>query len=95
MIDEIMVYRIVVIAFLVGLPIALFYIILPARTLVRKRIRWGAAAFIGFGACFVGLVASWPGLSSFTTVIILGGLLTFLAAACCLLRSCFFSGKSS
>jgi hypothetical protein len=95
MIDEIMIYRVVGYVFLAGLPVALIYIILPARTQARKRIRWGAAAFVGFGICFVGLAASWPGPNSITTVMILGGLFTFLVSACGLVRSCFFSGKSS
>ena len=95
MIDEIMIYRIIGVAFLAGLPVAFIYIVLPARTPVRRRIRWGSAAFVGFGVCFVGWVASWPGPNSITLVMMLGGLLTFLVSACCFVRSCFSSRKSS
>jgi len=87
MTDEVMIYRVV--------GVALIYVILPARTAVRKRIRWGAAAFIGFGVCFVGWAASWPGPDSITAVMILVGLLTFLVSVCGLARACFFSGKSN
>jgi F0F1-type ATP synthase assembly protein I len=93
MIDEIRIYRAVSIAFLAGLPIALVYIILPARTPVRKRIRWGAGAFVGFGICFVGWASSWPGPNSITLVMIFGGLFTFLVSVCALARLCLFSGK--
>ncbi len=94
MVDEITFYRVVGFAFLAGLPVALIYLIVPARTPVRKRIRWGATAFIGFGVCFVGLAVSWPGPNSITLMMIFGGLLTFLVSACGLVRSRFFSGKS-
>ena len=93
-IDEIAIYRIVGITFLVGLPVALIYIILPARNVIRQRIRWIAIAFIGIGTCFVGLVASWPGPNSITGVMMLGGLVMFLGAAFFFVRS-FLSKKSN
>src|ERR1700737_4273977 len=86
-IDEIAIYRILGIAFLVGLPVALIYSILPARNVIRRRIRWTAIAFIGIGTCFGGFAASWPGPNSITSVMMLGGLVMFLSAA-------FFFGRS-
>jgi hypothetical protein len=86
-IDEIAIYRIIEIIFLVGLPVALFCIILPARNAIRQRIRWIAIGFIGIGTCFVGLLASWPGPNSITGAMILGGLVMFLGAAFFFVRS--------
>lgn len=72
-IDEIAIYRIVGVTFLIGLPAALIYIILAARNVIRQLIRWIAIAFIGIGTCFVGLVPSWPGPHSIRGVMMLGG----------------------
>ena len=94
MIDEIAIYRIVGVVFLVGLPVALIFIILPARTVRRRRIRWVAIAFIGIGSCFVGLAASWPGPNSITGAMMLGGLVMFLGAAFFFVRS-FLSKKAN
>jgi hypothetical protein len=93
-IDEILLYRITEVIFLVGLPVALIYIILPARNAIRQRIRWIAIAFIGIGTCFIGLLASWPGPNSITGTMMLGGLVMFLCAAFFFVRS-FLSKKSS
>jgi multisubunit Na+/H+ antiporter MnhB subunit len=84
---EILIYRIVGIAFLIGLPVALAFIILPARSLLRRRLRWGAVVFIGLGCMFVGLVASWPGPNTVTAVMIWGGLIAFGTGSFCLARS--------
>jgi hypothetical protein len=70
---EILVYRVVGLAFLVCLPVALCFIILPAREL-RKRILWSAVAFVGVGSFFIGLVASWPGPNTITSLMMMGGL---------------------
>ncbi len=94
MIDEVQVYRIVGVAFLVVLPVALVYVILPARTLRRKRIRLGAVAFIGLGSSFIGLAASWPGPNSLTLVMMGGGTASFLAAVFFLARS-FIARKAN
>ncbi len=94
MIDEIAIYRIVLLTFLVGLPFALIYIILPARNVMRLRIRWIAIAFIGIGTCFVGWAASWPGPNAITGVMMLGGLVMFVCAGFFFVRS-FLPKKSS
>lgn len=47
---EILVYRVPGLVFLVGLPVALVFIVLPVRTLRRKRIRWGSVAFMGLAS---------------------------------------------
>jgi uncharacterized membrane-anchored protein len=86
-IDEVEVYRIVGTGFLVALPVALTCMILPARTPVRKRVRWSAVAFISLGTAFVGWVASWPGPNSLTSIMMLGGLAGFLSAVYFLARS--------
>jgi hypothetical protein len=44
---EILVYRVPGLVFLVGLPVALVFIVLPVRT---KRIRWGSVAFMGLAS---------------------------------------------
>lgn len=94
MIDEIAIYRIVLLTLLVGLPVALIYIILPARNVMRLRIRWIAIAFIGIGTCFVGWAASWPGPNGITGVMMLGGLVMFVCAGFLFVRS-FLPKKSS
>jgi hypothetical protein len=58
---EILVYRVVELALLICAPVAVALKILPARSLLRKRIRWGAVAFIRLGFLFFGSLASWPG----------------------------------
>jgi hypothetical protein len=84
---EILIYRIVGLAFLICLPFALAFIILPARSLLRMRIRWGAVAFIGLGSMFVGLVASWPGPNTVTALMMYGGLVLFATGSFCFTRS--------
>jgi hypothetical protein len=85
---EILVYRILGLAFLICPPVALAFIVFPARSLLRKRIRWGAVAFIGLGFLFVGLVASWPGPNTITLLMMFGGLAAFATGSFCLTRSC-------
>ena len=94
MIDEVEIYRIVAATFLGGLPVALMYIVLPARTVMRQRVRWIAIGFIGIGTCFIGLVLSWPGPNSVTGVMMLGGLVMFLGSAFFFVRS-FLPKKSN
>jgi multisubunit Na+/H+ antiporter MnhB subunit len=84
---EIFVYRVVGLTLLVCLPVALAFIVLPARTTLRKRIRWGAVAFVGLGCLFVGLAASWPGPNTITSAMMLGGLIALAAGSFCLTRS--------
>jgi hypothetical protein len=93
-INEVVIYKIGGIIFLAGLPVALIFAVLPARTMMRKRVRSIAMMFIGGGICFVGFVASWPGPNSVTIAMMLGGLLTFITAAFCFARS-YFSPKTS
>ena len=83
MINEVVIYRIGGIIFLAGLPVALIFAALPARTMMRRRLRLIAMMFIGGGICFVGFAASWPGPNSVTITMMLGGLLTFITAALC------------
>jgi hypothetical protein len=90
---EILVYRIVGLAFLISLPVALAFIVLPARSQLRKRIRWGAVAFIGLGFLFVGMVASWPGPNTITLLMMFGGLVAFATGSFCLTRSFCRSGQ--
>lgn len=90
---EILVYRILGLAFLICLPVALAFIILPARSLLRKRIRWGAVAFIGLGFLFVGMAASWPGPNTITLLMMLGGLVALATGSFCLTRSFCRSGQ--
>lgn len=85
--SEIVVYRVLGLAFLICLPVALAFIVLPARSLLRKRVRWGALAFVGLGFLFVGLVASWPGPNTVTLLMMFGGLTSFAAGSFCLTRS--------
>ena len=87
MIDEVRIYHIVGVGFLAGLPVALIYIVLPARTVLRKRFRWIAGAFIGFGTCFMRWASSWPGPNSITLVMMFGGLILFLASGFFFVRS--------
>lgn len=84
---EILVYRFLGLAFLVCLPVALATIILPARSLLRKRFRWGAVAFTGIGFLFVGFVASWPGPNTATLLMMIGGLVAFGLGSFYLTRS--------
>jgi hypothetical protein len=84
---EVFVYRVAGLAFLICVPIALAAIVLPAGSLLKKRLRWGALAFVGLGCLFVGLVASWPGPNTITCVLMLGGLLAFATGSFCLTRS--------
>jgi hypothetical protein len=84
---EVLVYRVLGIVFLICLPAALAFIILPARSLLRKRARWGAVAFIGLGFLFVGWAASWPGPNTITLLMMFGGLVSFATGAVCLTRS--------
>jgi hypothetical protein len=92
-IDEIEMYRIAGVTFLAGLPVAILLTILPARTQLRKRIRLAAAAFIGIGTCFMGFALSWPGPNSITDIMMLGGLVVFLASAFFFTRSFLAPGK--
>ena len=85
--SEIAVYRVLGLAFLICLPVALAFIILPARSLLRKRVRWGAVAFVGLGFLFFGLVAAWPGPNRVTLVLMFAGLAAFAAGSFCLTRS--------
>jgi hypothetical protein len=55
---EIFVYGIVERMFLICAPVAVVLMILPARSLLRKRFRWGAVAFFGLGLLFLGLLVS-------------------------------------
>ena len=84
---EILIYRIMAIAFVICLPVALILIIRPTRTLLRKRLCWGAVAFIGLGTLFVGWAASWPGPNTITLMMMLGGLIAFATRSFCLSRS--------
>ena len=90
---EILVDRVLGLAFLVCLPVALAFIVLPARTLPRKRVRWGFVAFIGLGFMFVGLVSSWPGPNTVTLLMMFGGLVAFATGLFCLTRSFCRSGQ--
>ena len=85
--SEIVVYRILGLAFLICLPVALAFIILPARSPLRKRFRWGAVAFVGLGFLFVGWAASWPGPNTVTLLMMFGGLAAFAAGSFFLMRS--------
>jgi len=85
---EILIYRVVGIGFLICLPVALTFVVLPARTLLRKRLRWSAVAFIGLGSLFVGWAASWPGPNTITSVMMFGGLIAFVMGSLCLALSC-------
>lgn len=91
--DEIAIYRTVGGAFLVGLPAAVTYIILPAKSLIRQRVRLMSIGFVSIGLCFIGFVSSWPGPNAVTSIMMLVGLIMFLGAICFLLRS-FMSKKS-
>ena len=84
---EIFISRIAALAFVICLPVALLFIILPTRTLVRQRLRWGAVAFVGLGSLFVGWASSWPGPNTITAVMMFGGLITFATGSFCLTRS--------
>jgi hypothetical protein len=84
---EILIYRIAGRAFLICLPVALALIILPARSELRKRLRWSALAFIGLGTIFIGWAASWPGPNAVTSVMMFGGLVAFGTGSFCLTRS--------
>ena len=84
---EITIYRVAAIAFAIFLPVALLFTFLPARNVLRKRLRWGAVAFIGLGTAFVGLAASWPGPNSITLVMIFGGFIAFAVGTFSLTRS--------
>ena len=90
--SEILIYRIIGFAFLICLPVALVFVILPARSQIRKRLRWGAVAFIGLGILFVGWAASWPGPNTITLAMMFGGLVAFATGSFCLTRS-FCSGR--
>jgi hypothetical protein len=85
---EILIYRVLGLGFLICLPIALVLIILPVRTLLRKRLRWGSVGFIGLGCLFVGWASSWPGPNTITLMMMSGGLLALAVASFCLARSC-------
>jgi hypothetical protein len=85
--SEIVIYRGLGLAFLISLPIALAFIILPARNLLRKRVRWGAVALVGLGFLFVGWAASWPGPNMVTLLMMVSGLAAFTAGSFCLTRS--------
>ena len=93
-INEVVIYKIGGIIFLAGFPVALIFVVLPARTMMRRRVRSIAMMFIGGGICFVGFVASWPGPNSVTIAMMLGGLLTLIAAAFYFARS-YFSPRTS
>jgi hypothetical protein len=95
MIDEILIYRVVGVGFLVGLPVTLYFAFRPARTVAGKRARLASAAFIGFGTCFVGWASSWPGPNFVTSVMMVGGLVVFLLSVCRLVRSCCFDRRKS
>jgi len=95
MMDEITIYRIVGVGFLVGLPIALYYVFRSARTAAKKRARWISVAFIGFGTFFVGAASSWPGPNLLTDVMMAAGLIALLVSACFLVRSCCFDPRKS
>jgi hypothetical protein len=89
---EILSYQTIGFAFLICLPVALVFVILPARSQLRKRLRWGTVAFIGLGILFVGLAASWPGSNTITLAMMCSGLVAFSAGSFCLTRS-FCSGR--
>jgi hypothetical protein len=91
--DEVVILRVIAVAFLAGVPVALFYIVRPAPTAARRRIRWTAAGFLGIGTCYLGWGASWPGPNSVTLFMMGGGLLTFLVSTVCFASSLFFSRK--
>ncbi len=91
--DEVAILRVIAVAFLAGVPVAFFYIVRPARTVARRRIRWIAAGFLGMGTCYIGWGASWPGPNSVTLCMMGGGLLTFLVSTVCLASSLFLSRK--
>jgi hypothetical protein len=73
--------------FLICAPVAVVFTILPARSLLRKRIRWGAVAFFGLGLLFLGLLASWPGPNTTTLPMMSVGLIALAAGSFCLTRS--------
>jgi hypothetical protein len=81
------VYRVLGLVFLMCLPVALALAILPAKGLLRKRIRSGAVGFIGLGCLFVGWVSSWPGPNTITLLMMFGGLIAFVAGSFSLVRS--------
>lgn len=89
---EILIYRIAGLTFLICLPAALTFVILPARSQLRRRLRWGAVAFIGLGILFVGWAASWPGPNTITLAMMFSGLVAFATGSFCLTRS-FCSGR--
>ena len=89
---EILIYRLLGLGFLICVPFALALIVLPARTLSRKRIRWGSVGFIGLGCLFVGWAASWPGPNTITLLMISGGLVALVAGSFRLAR--LFCGAS-
>lgn len=91
---EVLVYRIVGLAFLICLPVALAFVVFPARSLLRKRVRWGSVAFIGLGFLFVGWAASWPGPNTITLLMMFGGLVAFATGGFCLTRSFCRSGQN-
>ena len=90
---EILLYRIVALAFVICLPVALIFAILPTRTLLRKRLLWGAVAFIGLGTLFVGWAASWPGPNTITLVMMFGGFIAFAAGVILISRSFYPSRR--
>jgi hypothetical protein len=91
--SEVFIYRVVGLAFVICLPVALAFIILPARSLLRKRVRWGAVAFIGLGLLFIGWAASWPGPNTITVLMMFGGLVAFGTGGFCFTRSFCRSGQ--
>jgi hypothetical protein len=91
---EVVIFKIGGIIFLAGFPVALIFVVLPARTMMKRRVRSIAMMFIGGGICFIGFAASWPGPNSITIAMMLGGLLTLITAAFCFARS-YFSPRTS
>jgi len=85
--SEVALYRSLGLAFAISLPVALAVIILPARNMLRKRIRWAAVAFVGLGTLFVGWAASWPGPNTATFAMMLGGLFAFAIGSFCFTRT--------
>jgi hypothetical protein len=100
-VHEVTLYRIIVVVFLATLLVtvflvilALFLVILPAKSLLRRRIRSLSIGFIGVVLCFLGFTASWPVPSALTTVVMLGGVLMILGSVSLLGRSVLYKNRT-
>ena len=82
-------YRSVEWLFLICLPIAVAFVILPAQNLLRKRVRWGAIGFIGLGCLLVGWVASLTDRNTLLMLVMCGGLVALGTSSFRLAQSFF------